>query len=88
MATFVLLITFANSLNPGQAQQKSGLIWIQTVWHSDGIPERLFLQKLILKIHKQQKSMQNYPACKELVLSKIAADDILLFIIIIIFQRK
>ena len=26
------------------------LIWIQTVWHSDGIPERVFFfKKLILK---------------------------------------
>ena len=42
----------------------SGLICIQTVCHSEGIPERIFRkkQKLILR----QKSMQNYPACKEL----------------------
>ena len=33
------------------------LIWIQTVWHSDGIPRRIFLKKLILKkISRQQKS--------------------------------
>ena len=39
-----LLITFANSLDP---DKMSGLIWIQTVWHSDGIPERFFSKKLI-----------------------------------------
>ena len=45
----------------------SGLIWIQTVWHSDGIPERFFVKvNFLKKIHRQQKSMQNYPACKEL----------------------
>ena len=34
-----LLIAFANSLDPDQAWQK---IWSQTVWHSDGEPERIF----------------------------------------------
>ena len=33
-----LLITFANSLDQDQAD----LIWIQTVWHADIIPERFF----------------------------------------------
>ena len=33
---------FANSLDPDQAHKTSGLIWIQTVCHSDGIPERIF----------------------------------------------
>ena len=37
-----MLITFANNLDPDQARQKSGLIWIQTTWHSDGIPESIF----------------------------------------------
>ena len=27
----------------------SGLIWIQTVWHSDGIPERIFQKREFLK---------------------------------------
>ena len=36
-----LLITFANSLDPDQARQ--------TVWHSDGIPERIFQKKLTKK---------------------------------------
>ena len=35
-----LLITFENILDLDQAQQN--VICIQTVWHSDGIPERLF----------------------------------------------
>ena len=39
---FCLLITFANSLDPDQARQNVGLIWIQTVRHSDGIPEDCF----------------------------------------------
>ena len=37
----------------------SGLIWIQTGWHSDGIPERLFQKKMILK-----KSADGKKACK------------------------
>ena len=40
---------FANSLNPDQARQNnkmSGLILIETVWLSDGIPERLFFLKV------------------------------------------
>ena len=32
-----LLITFAKSLDPNQARQNVGLIWIQTVLHPDGI---------------------------------------------------
>ena len=41
----------------------SGLIWIQTVLHSDGIPERLILKK---KISRRQERMQNYEVGKEL----------------------
>ena len=40
-----LLITFAASLGPDQADQMSGLIWIQTVCHSDRLPEKKFLAK-------------------------------------------
>ena len=37
------------------------LIWIQTVWHSDGIPETIFQKNLILKkISRRQKSVKNY----------------------------
>ena len=61
-----------------------GLIWIQTVWHSDGIPERFFFffwKKFILKKstddkkkHAELPSMQRVKS-----LSKIVADDILNF---------
>ena len=45
----------------------SSLIWIQTVCHSDGIPERILGKDVILKkISRRQKSMQNYPVGKEI----------------------
>ena len=44
-----LLITFANSFDPDQAHKMSGLIWVQTVWHSDVIPERLFWKSNLKK---------------------------------------
>ena len=43
-----MLIAFPNSLEPDQAQQM-GLIWIKTVWHSDGFArktERIFRKKV------------------------------------------
>ena len=43
-----LLITFANSLD-----KMSGLIWIQTVWHSYGISE-MFFKKVNLKRNPQR----------------------------------
>ena len=45
----------------------SSLIWIQTVWHCDGIPERYFW-KVKKKNPQTTKSMQNYSACKKLIL--------------------
>ena len=33
--------------------KKSVLIWIQTVWHSDSVPERIFWKRLILKKSQQ-----------------------------------
>ena len=48
-----LLKTFANSLDPDQAWINVGPIWIQNVWHSDGIPEKFFWKKKI--IHRRQK---------------------------------
>ena len=35
-------ITLANSLDPNQARRYVGPNWIQTVRHSDGIPEIIF----------------------------------------------
>ena len=41
----------------------SGLIWIKTVWHSDGVSE--FFEKVDFdKISKRQKGMKNYPVGK------------------------
>ena len=53
-----LLITFANSLDPDQAG------WLTLWWYS----WKIFLKKWILKkkICRQQKSIQNNSACKEL----------------------
>ena len=52
-----LLIIFAYSLEPDQAGQN--------VKHSDGIPERYFLKRLILKkiqqMAKKKKTMKNFP---------------------------
>ena len=39
-----------------------GPMWIQTVWHSDGIPEKQILKKN----HQTTKRMKNYTLCKEL----------------------
>ena len=41
----------------------SGLIWIKTVLHSDGIPEKMTLKK---KQQATKKTMKNYPADKDL----------------------
>ena len=45
----------------------SGLIWIQTIWQTDRIPERFFWKKYLKKEKKNPqttKSMQNDPACR------------------------
>ena len=45
-----LLITFVNSLDPGQARQPVlGWVMIQTIWHSDGVPEFFFSKSLFWK---------------------------------------
>ena len=44
----------------------SGLIWIQTVWHSDGMSERIFQKVDFENISKWQNSMKNYPVSKDL----------------------
>ena len=37
-----------------------GLIWIQTVWHSDDIPERMLCEVVNFeKIQQKTKNMQN-----------------------------
>ena len=41
-----LLIIFANSLEPDQADILSGLILIQTVWHPDGISKISSIQRV------------------------------------------
>ena len=43
----------------------SGLTWIQTVSHSDGIPDRNLQKVDYENISRCQESMQNYPSCKE-----------------------
>ena len=51
------------------------LIWIQTIWYSDSVPERIFWKKkdnLLCKVSvEDSKSMENYPACKELIQSTL-----------------
>ena len=51
---------FSNSLDPDQARQNVGLIWIQNVLHFWG--KTNFEKKLA-----DQKIMKNYLACKEFV---------------------
>ena len=47
----------------------SALAWIQTVRHSDSASGRIFRKKLNLKkFADDNKSLKNYPACKELIL--------------------
>ena len=44
-----------------------GLIWIHTVWRSDGVPERIFWKIWFWKKSADDKKiMQNYPVGKEL----------------------
>ena len=43
----------------------SGLIWIQTVWHSDGIHERIFQKN---DFEERQQMIKSYPVGKELTL--------------------
>ena len=53
-----LLIGFTNSLDL--------VIWIWKVWHSDGIPDRIFRKVDFEKnINRRQKSLQNCPEGKE-----------------------
>ena len=45
----------------------SGLIWIQTVWHSDRIPEIIFRKKWFGKNQQATKNIKNFPGGKELM---------------------
>ena len=41
----------------------SGLIWIQTVWHSECVPEGIFLKNLTLKkVNRRQKCHEKLPS--------------------------
>ena len=42
---------------------RSVLILVQTISHSNSVPERFFLKNLA----NDNKSMKNYPACKEVM---------------------
>ena len=54
----------------------SGLIMIQAVWHSDGIPERIFLKSWFKKKSADNnKSINNYPACRYLMLPAAVVAD-------------
>ena len=48
-------------------EESSGRIRVQTVCHSDCIPERIFSKKYFFKkISRRQNSIKNYPVCNEL----------------------
>ena len=65
-----LLITFVNSLDPDQDRQNvcpdldilSVLIWIQTVWHPDSLPELIFDLRFRTKI--TQHAELTFLSCK------------------------
>ena len=66
LLTLCLIVSAADYIwkqfGPRSGLTECLLIWIQMVWHSDGILERFFQKRLILKkIIRQQKSMQTYP---------------------------
>ena len=46
-------------LDPDQTQETPSLAWIQTVWYSDGIPERIFRKSWFWT-----KSADEKKACK------------------------
>ena len=52
------LQTFLTQIRP---DKMSGLIWIQTVWHSDCIPERTFLKSLFWKNQQMTKKHAKFP---------------------------
>ena len=58
--------SFAKSLDPDQDHRMSIQMWIQTVQHSDSIPESIFEKSQQMY---ENKSMKKYPACEELIIS-------------------
>ena len=59
------------------------LMWIQTVLHSCNVPERIFFEKVIFeeKSADDNKSVKNYPSCKEFT-------DIMIFCPLLNFFEK
>ena len=65
-----------------QCGPRSGLtflVWTQIVWRSDGIPERFYFKKLILK-----KSADDKKACK--ITQQACLFDLILYVPSTIFQ--
>ena len=62
-----LLITYATVWTKTRPDKMSGLIWIQTVWHSVGIPEIIFFRKkkYFEKNQKTTKTGKISPVGKE-----------------------
>ena len=60
-----LLITFANSLD--QDQDQPVLIWVQMVWHSDSVSERISKKKISRRQQKHGKLPSMHTPCKELM---------------------
>ena len=56
------VVSSADCLDPDQALQNVGLIWIQFVWHSDGISERSFWKGLFWKKSADDKNHENWTA--------------------------
>ena len=67
-----LLITFANSLDPDQAWKMSGLIWIQTIWNSYGIPEIIFQKSWFWKKSADDKKHAKLPGMPFFILMDFA----------------
>ena len=69
---YILLVSSSDNL--GNSLDSEGLIWIQTIWHSDVISLRTFLKIFIVRWgggggggqHKT-KLMQNFSSCKEFI---------------------
>ena len=59
-AVYLCKTRAANSLQPDQARQMSGLIWIQAISYYDGIPERIF--KNVNFYQNQQTTKMDLPS--------------------------